>query len=211
MSACAAKTRSGEPCKRAAAANGRCNLHGGKTPVGLALPQTKHGRYSKHLPTRLQARYYEAQSDTALLELREDIALIDARLADVLARVDTGESGSLWEALVEAKEYYHKAPARDKAMALYALLDKIDAGAADYAAWQDVRALLDQRRRTVESERKRLVEMQQTLTVERAMLLVGAVAGIVKAHVTDSKQLAAISADLGALLDRPAPIDVGAQ
>ncbi|MEY8747019.1 HGGxSTG domain-containing protein [Bacillales bacterium AN1005] len=30
-SQCGAKTRSGEPCKRKALANGRCRLHGGKS------------------------------------------------------------------------------------------------------------------------------------------------------------------------------------
>lgn len=208
MNACGAKTRSGEPCKRAAAANGRCNLHGGKTPVGLALPQTTHGRYSKHLPARLSSRYHEAEYDSELLSMRAEVHLIDARLADVLARVDTGESGHLWEALVTAKETYYKAPAKDKASALYALLGLIDEGATDYAAWQDVRSLLEQRRRTVESERKRLVEMQQTITAERAMLLIGAIAGIVKAHVSSRQELAAITRDIGALLDKGSAVEV---
>src|SRR3954451_14863589 len=71
-------------------------MHGGKVPRGRALPQTKHGRYSKDLPTRLLATYSAAQADTELLSLRDDVALLDARLADVLARVDTGESSALW-------------------------------------------------------------------------------------------------------------------
>lgn len=184
-------------------------MHGGTTPRGLASPLLKHGRYSKHLPTRLAGRYEEALRDTELLALREDISLLDARLGDVLARVDTGESGWLWSRLKEqATDLRAARRAQDTvaaAAALNDLLSLVDAGHQDYAAWSDVRSLLDQRRRLVESERKRLVEMQQTLTVERAMLLVGAVAGIVKAHVTDRAQLAAISADLGALLDRSPP------
>lgn len=187
--------------------NGRCRIHGGATPSGLAHPQTKTGRYSKHLPTRLAASYAEAQSDQQLLELREDIALLDARLADVLARVDTGESGAIWRRLVQAKGDYHKAKAKDKDHALDLLLGLIEEGAADYAAWEDVRALLDQRRRTVESERKRLVEMQQTITAERAMLLIGAISGIIRAHVTDPTQLAGIAADLAGLVG-PAARDV---
>jgi hypothetical protein len=42
------------------------------------------------------------------------------------------------------------------------------------AAWADIRACLEQRRRLVESERKRLVEMQQMIGVDEAMLLVRA-------------------------------------
>jgi hypothetical protein len=175
-------------------------MHGGATPTGIALPQTTHGRYSRHLPTRLAARYEEAAHDTELLTLREDIALLDTRLADVLGRVDSGESGALWEALLTAKADYLKATDRDRDHMLTVLLGLIEEGAADYAAWADVRSLLDQRRRLVESERKRLVEMQQTLTVEKAMLLLGAVAGVIKAHVKDRAILQAISADLDRLV-----------
>ena len=59
--------------------------------------------------------------------------------------------------------------------------------------------MLDQRRKLVESERKRLTEAQQTLTVEKAMLLIGAIGGIIKAHVQDATTLRKISADISAL------------
>ena len=45
---CGARTRKGNPCRSPAMANGRCRMHGGKSPGaprgnGNAL---KHGRYS---------------------------------------------------------------------------------------------------------------------------------------------------------------------
>ena len=64
-------------------------------------------------------------------------------------------------------------------------------------------SLVEQRRKLVESERRRLVELQQTITVERALVLVGAIAGIIKAHVKDRAMLAAISADLERLVQQP--------
>ena len=56
---CGAKTRSGTPCKRAPRYNGRCNLHGGKSLMGIAHPNFKEGRYSKYHPYILSgfARY----------------------------------------------------------------------------------------------------------------------------------------------------------
>lgn len=45
MPACGAKTQAGTPCKRAGRANGRCNLHGGKTPKGQRNA-LKHGIYA---------------------------------------------------------------------------------------------------------------------------------------------------------------------
>lgn len=201
MRCTATSKQSGIQCKRHATI-GRtvCAIHGGATPSGIALPQTTHGRYSKHLPTRLSSRYEAAVRDPELLALREDIALLDARLADVLGRVDTGESGRLWQALLDAKRDYIKAKDKDREHCLTSLLGLVDQGAADYAAWEDVRSLLDQRRRLVESEHKRLAEMQQTLTVEKAMLLIGAVAGIIRSHVSDHTALQAISTDIERLI-----------
>jgi hypothetical protein len=185
--------------------NGRCRLHGGKSLGSLASPSLKTGRYSKYLPARMVGRYHEAQADADLLALREEIALLDSRIVDVLARVDTGESGHLWTNLKDAAAALMDARRRGDteatADALNSMLSLIRNGHQDYAAWQDVRGLLEQRRRTVESERKRLVEMQQNITVEKAMLLVGAIGGIIKAHVHDRATLAAISGDLATLLD----------
>lgn len=202
---CGAKKRNGEPCPAyPVKGSTRCRMHGGTTPRGLALPQTTNGRYSRSLPARMAGRYAEAVRDTELLTLREDIALLDARLQDVLSRVDTGESGAAWskvqDAYLDLRKARASADAGKMAEALTALGLAIEAGTADYAAWEDVRSLLDQRRRLVESERKRLVEMQQTLTVEKAMLLVGAIAGIVRSHVSDTAILQAISSDLDRLL-----------
>lgn len=171
-------------------------MHGGNNVLGTASGTFKNGRYSKHLPTRLAARYHEAQADPALLALREEIALADARLADLLARVDTGESGALWRQLREAAA---KTPADLAAMA-----DLIVRGAADYAAWDEVGRVLDQRRRLVESERKRLVEAQQMLSAEQAMVLLAVVTDTIRRHIHDRDVLAAISADIGRLVALPA-------
>ncbi len=45
---CGAKTRQGTPCRRFSRSNGRCSLHGGKSPRWFAHPNYKHGRYSKY-------------------------------------------------------------------------------------------------------------------------------------------------------------------
>jgi hypothetical protein len=179
-------------------------MHGGKTPTGMALPQFKDGRHSKYLPARLSSRYAEALSDGALLELRAEVALVDARLADVLGRVDTGESGALWQSLMEARGELIAAKRSgstiEQAKWINAILDLIGRGHTDYRAWSEVGSLLEQRRKLVESERKRLVEAQQTLTVEKAMLLIGAIGGIIKANVTDRQQLSAISQAINSLV-----------
>src|SRR3954469_9482211 len=116
---CAAKCKAtGEQCRRWAV-NGKrvCTVHGGLTPSGHASPHFKSGRYSRYLPSRLSERYHEAQADQRLLELREEIALIDARLCDLLATED----------------------------------------------WEQIYRVIEQRRRLVDSENRRLVEARQLL------------------------------------------------
>lgn len=190
-------------------------MHGGKSLGGMASPAFRTGRYSKYLPARLAGRYQEAQEDADLLALREDVALTDARLADVLGRVDTGESGALWTAAQATLAAYRDAQAKAKpeqaAAAIAELSNLLNKGAGDWLAWDEIAKLLEQRRRLVESERKRLVEMKQVITAERAMLLIGAIAGIIREHVSDRAVLAAISADIGKVIGAgaPAPIEPG--
>lgn len=188
--------------------NGRCRMHGGSTPGGLASPHTQHGRYSKYLPARLAERYHEAQADGELLALREDIALVDARLADVIGRVDSGEAGRLW---VEAREAYSEWKRAERASddaRQASAAEKLEAalglGVQDYQAWTEALDLVERRRRLVESERRRLVEMQQMLTAEQAMLWLAAVSATIRRHVTNPVQLAAIAADLDHLTHAPA-------
>jgi hypothetical protein len=207
MSQCAGTSKaSGGPCPRPAM-KGRtvCYHHGGKTPRGLASPQTTHGRYSRHLPTRMAARYQEAQADPELLVLRDEIALLDSRLSDILSRVDTGESGALWSELTKSWEAFSLARSAGNVPKMTELLAHHEAlltrGRADYAAWAEIGSLLDRRARFVESERRRYVEMQQMVSVEQAMLFLGAVTDAIRRHVSDRDTLSALGRELEHLAD----------
>jgi len=197
---CGARTRAETPCRNWAMPNGRCRMHGGMTPGGMALPQFKHGRYSKYLPARLVDRYQAGRSDPELLAMRDEIAALDARLSELLERVDSGESGLLWTSLRAAwTELQEARRAKDNlklAAALTRVGDLIEQGFDDRAAWADVLALFQDRRRLVESERRRLVDLQQMITAEQAMVFLAAITDAVKKHVDDRDTLAAISADL---------------
>lgn len=210
---CGAKTRTGEPCKQPAMANGRCRYHGGIRPVGPAHPAYQHGRYSKHVPQRLLERYAQAASDPDLLALREDIALIDARLADLLSRVDSGESGEAWTKAREALESFQAGQqANDVPQMKAAIADLgkiIKRGQADYAAWREVGTAIDRRERLVRSERKRLVEMQQVLTLQEGMMLFQRIGELIETHVTDLPAKAAILSGMAALLTAGNAADPG--
>jgi len=195
--------RTGQRCK-AQAVTGRtlCYHHGGRSLVGLANPNFRDGRHSRYLPKRLNELYAAALADPELLALRDDIALVDARIADVLTRADTGESGRLWRDLQATFRRLNEAKTDPDAVRrhLRDLGELIERGTADDATWAEVRALIEQRRRLVESEAKRLVQGQHMITADRLNLLLAVVVQVVRTHVHDRATLAAISADLGALV-----------
>lgn len=177
-----------------------CYHHGGATPVGVALPQFKSGRYSKHLPERLLEKYQVARQDPDILVLRDEIALADARLTDLLTRVDAGESGGLWKELKGLMEQLgtgvETADLDVARAALKGLAGVVKKGSNDAAAWQEVQSVLLLREHLVRSERLRLVQMQQMISVEQAMTLIAALTETVRRHVTDGEALRSISTDL---------------
>jgi hypothetical protein len=189
--------RTQQPC-RAYAVTGRekCYHHGGKSLRGLASPTLRHGRYAKDLPTRLLGKYREALEDQNLLALRDEIALIESRVRDLIQRVDTGESSHLWKSLQKTWQDLSAARQHGDGQAMAEALNEmgqlIARGMADYAAWEDVGRQLDRKQRLVDSERRRLVEMQQMMTVEQAMLFMGALLDAIHQTITDRDLLSAL-------------------
>lgn len=180
-----------------------CYQHGGASRRGVAHPAYKHGRYVKHLPARLITNYVAARSDKSLLSLRDEIGLIDTRLLDILPGLDSGESGkrwaelqTVWEACESARRSGDMGTVAERLSEVGAL---IHAG-ADTAAWDEVRELVQDRRQLVESERKRLVELHQMISVERAMALVARVADAIRRHVTDPATVGKVTQELEAIL-----------
>lgn len=174
-------------------------MHGGTQPRGLAHHATKTGILSKDMPTRILADFEAARSDPDLVALREELALVQAREADLLRRVDTGEAGVLWQRIRAAMREFRRAQRADDAPAAAAALrdmeQAMDEGVQDYLAWQELLRAIEQRRRLAETERKRLEAIQQTLSADRAMLWATALLDSVRRHVDDRRALAAVAAD----------------
>ena len=61
----------------------RCRLHGGLTPRGVASANFRHGRYSKAVPA-LAVRYEAAVNDPDYLALSHEMALLDARIQELV-------------------------------------------------------------------------------------------------------------------------------
>jgi hypothetical protein len=175
--------------------------------MGLANPNTKTGRWSKDLPTRLMSRYLESEYDPDLLSVRQDIRLLDVLLMGDMERLDSGESSEAWalmrktvDAMTDAinDEHYGKVQ-----KALREMRDVIDQRILHYATESEIRSKIEQRRKLVETEQKITLIGEQAITAEKALLFVGAIAGILKTRIHDTSILSTIQADISLLLNVP--------
>lgn len=206
MSQCTAKSKqTGDRCKRNTA-QGRtvCYYHGGKIPRGIALPQTKDGRYSKSLPANLLATYQQTKNDPNLLALIDEIAGVDAFSVDLLKQLHTGVS---WDAAYDALMAFKDANLRKDGKAAMAAMMTLDTvitnGHANDETRDKIVVLWDSRRKLVESERKRRIEMHQMVTADQVALLVRSLTGVIRDNVHDPDALRAISDALSRIAVAP--------
>lgn len=201
---CGAKTRAGTPCKLPPMPNGRCRFHGGLSLSGVASPRFKHGRYSKYLPAEIAGRFEDLRRDSDLLALRDEIAIVDTRTAELMERLSTGESGEFWKLLKGAFDELIAARDRKDQESIPLLISEIGEliykGAETEATWREINDQFERRRRLVESERKRLVEMNQVVRLEQIFILINAVVSVIAKHVDDRNTINAIALDIRRLL-----------
>jgi hypothetical protein len=175
-------------------------MHGGTHKRGLEHHAVKTGRYSKSMPTKLAANYEASLKDREQLSLKPEIALVDAKLNQLLERIPEAESGAGWKAIKNHIVDLRGELAEGKVVQVAVRLDKMEALTLDAineeATWQDIRQAVHDRRLLAESERKRAVEAQQILTAEQALTLMGVIESIIVKHVTDYDARIAIATEL---------------
>jgi len=79
---CGARTKVGKPCEIQTGGPWKCGRHKRSSSRGKAGRPPKHGRYSKFLKKTLDEAYQEFLADKDLLDLRSEVALLRARLAE---------------------------------------------------------------------------------------------------------------------------------
>ena len=196
-------------------ANGRCQMHGGKSLAGVASPTFKHGRYSQSLaaslPTPLRERFEAAMSDPELLSLRKYVALFDVRCAEAAEKLAAFDPGSYRTTLLSLWEEFARANTQRidqddprgeerraaKAARITELLTDIGKtirdGADEESVWQEVFAAVKDRMAATRDEQRRLNDLHPNLTVEQAFALAARLADSVRRVVQDRDVLSRIS------------------
>jgi len=209
---CGAKKRNGDPCRSFSLyPNGRCRLHGGPSRSGPSHPRWKGGvsftRYP--LPKRFREAFEDACNDVNLLSQRQDMALAEAIITDLIGKLDTGESGAAWKRLKLAMDSYDQAREPvEQFRALAIMRELIERGAGDAAARREIGEWQERKGRAQERERRRLVEMTQTLTYKEVAGLVVRIVAVIKS-VCNAEQCVAIATALAKMVGMPGmPMDM---
>jgi hypothetical protein len=171
---CGARKRDGTPCRGAAMPNGRCRLHGGLTPAGPASVHYKHGRRSRYLKAlrgEMKDAYKAALKDERLLEAKDEVALLEARVGELLGQLTT-EPAPPWGRVVDALVACEHARARgsDKDGGAFAALARLirtgaDAARSRAAVWRELRDTIGEKTRTARVEHRRQLESKVAMAL----------------------------------------------
>ncbi len=188
-------------CRRVVQVSGqRCSRsHGGNTPRGPASPNWQHGRYSKYLPTGLGERYQEARRNPELMSLRDDIAMVDARITELveeLAGMRADESASTWTKAKQTYSRMKRAIREQDGATVIAAMEVLDGvfeeGRSPVRIWDEILDLMAKKSRLIEMDSRVSTRERLVISVEEFNILVARTVGIIKQHVHDQSAIQAI-------------------
>jgi|GEM_PF-4574428 len=165
----------------------------------------KGGKYSKYLPSRLLESYTNAKDDPEILSLNDDIALTEARVTDVLQRVDANESGAMWDELSRLSKEIKLARKSGDPVLVEDLFDQmlklIDKGKGDRENWREIGDLMERKRKLSESQLKLLVTKQEFISRQQAVAMISLITNAIKESVSDPKEKRQIMSALQQLMN----------
>lgn len=177
-----------------------CRLHtGAGTAIGGRFYTSP--RYRGFLPEKLATLYEEALKRPDLLDMKDHIAVLDAKMQSVFE-----EMGSLnvpsWEHLrieIERLTDPDLGPSAKVNLLEYAR------NGTDYdSKWNQVHVIMEQQRKLVDTEVRKQKDLNLMIPVDRVMVLMASVGDIIKRHVQDQETLAKIKREMGMLMNATA-------
>lgn len=204
---CGARIRKSDPprycAKWPSPGRVRCRLHGGADGTGAPL---KHGRRSKLLVQRLRPMFEQALRDTTLIELHEDLAVVEALIADTLKELNETGHAAMWhEAITQMERMKQAAREGDTStleMSLMMLESVLKNGSGNASREERVLELIERRRRLVETEARRLRDAERSLNEREAMGFMMALLSAVENRVKDAQTRKLIAYDFQMLIGR---------
>lgn len=200
--------RSGKQCRGPAilgSPNQKCRMHGGGSghAIGPRNANFKTGRHSKYLPPRLADLYEEALDNPDLIAMGDHIALLEARIQDILSALGEGEPMPRWDDVRETWEVIETALLQGDEEARIGAMERmheiLDNGMKWDRTWSDTLGTMEQLRKMVDTEVKRKKDLNQMIPIERVTILVGAVGDAVKRNVTNPDEIEKVYREIAQL------------
>lgn len=167
----------------------RCKFHGGRSPRGADSPHYRGRGWSKDIPTRLMDRFKDALEDHDLTSLQAEIALLDSRMGELLEALDEAGISEKWQQLGEFLAAAKHALDAENYAEVREVLDMmkgaIESALGDYKQWHAIYDLVDNRRKLVDTERKREEFLAGTMTTRQAMAFVTALQTAIIEEIAD--------------------------
>lgn len=158
--------------------NGRCELHGGNAPSGVAHYKFKDGRQSKYLDVlnpEMRRQVERLMEDPDYTSLQEDVAIAGMRVRELLAAygsVDTKALRDLFGAAYEAQELLNGEYDEEDTEELLRRMVELTLKAEEkYNVGKEVEAAQEHRRKLIETENRRRKDQQDQIPAARALLL----------------------------------------
>jgi len=197
---CNAKCRDGGYCESAQMPNGRCRMHGGASLSGPAHPNWKHGHHSKWgLTGRLARSIQDAVGNENLLDLAQDIAMLDARIGELLRHRDRGAGVALWGTAQGKFDEVFSALRREDYVAANNSMTELKAviaeGASQMQTWKEVVGLEEQKRRLIDSQKRHAADLEVAANNAQLAIALERFVICVLRHVSDNKTRRAINAE----------------
>jgi hypothetical protein len=204
------------PCK----GKRRCRLHGGKSLGGVASGKYKHGRYSRYLPTGLRKQYEESKHDPQLLSHEPDLRLMDLRLQSLLTSIDSqasletfSQAQIQWELLEQAQDNNDPREMGRVMLRLRALMRSTQPSGP---VWNEIRDVIEQRRKLLESESRRIHQSSNSMSGEQILALIEYIVDVLRTSVSKyadrliaSKILQQVTTDIGVVISDPSSAPPG--
>lgn len=191
---CGAKARTSRSgaalCQAPPMPNGRCRMHGGTSLKGPAHHSTNlsapYSKYRTALGGQFRERFIAAVSDPDALSMRDDVALLTARIEEALSGVGAGDR---LEAIQAAFETFGAAVASGDGRRVDAahrkLGEAIGAAGGDVTRFREIERLMKLKGRLATAEAKRQIAAATVIDAASAWALVTAILELIRTHVPD--------------------------
>lgn len=195
----------GERCRQPVRAGWTvCSYHGAGTSDRPAGRPPTTGIYSRHLPTRYMQDYEDSLNDPNSLSMRNAMALLDARLGELLQKLETADSISAWNRVAVCASMLFKlldSENNDNVLGQIRevaelLADAVTNHRDDRAAWGELIGIVDERRKVADVERRRIEAAKKYLTLPEANAMMAFFVSSVMRHCSSPQERARISEDM---------------